>query len=48
MPTQIQVRRDIAANWTTVNPTLAAGEFGWEIDNKKMKVGDGVTAERVA
>jgi hypothetical protein len=41
---QIRLRRDQAANWTTVNPVLAAGEAGYELDTKKMKVGDGVTA----
>ena len=29
MPTQIQLRRDTAADWTSNNPTLAAGEFGF-------------------
>lgn len=42
--TKIQVRRDTAANWTSTNPTLAAGEQGWETDTKRMKVGDGTTA----
>ncbi len=32
MPTQIQLRRDTAADWTSNNPTMAAGEFGWESD----------------
>lgn len=44
MSVQLQVRRDTAANWTSANPTLAAGEFGWEKDTKKIKVGDGATA----
>ena len=39
----IQVRRDTAANWTSVNPTLAAGEQGFETDTGLFKVGDGVT-----
>lgn len=42
--TQIQIRRGNAANWTTVNPVLAAGEFGVELDTLKLKVGDGLTA----
>lgn len=37
-------RRDTAANWTSVNPTLAAGEFGYETDTGKLKIGDGTTA----
>jgi len=39
--TQIQVRRDTAANWTSVNPTLAAGEIGYETDTGKFKIGTG-------
>jgi hypothetical protein len=38
----IQIRRDIAANWTSVNPLLAQGEWGEELDTLKFKVGDGV------
>ena len=41
--TLIQNRRDIAANWTSVNPTLAEGEFGVETDTNKFKIGDGST-----
>jgi Major tropism determinant N-terminal domain len=44
MTTRLQQRRDTAANWTSNNPTLAAGEFGYETDTKKYKVGDGSTA----
>lgn len=40
----IQKRRDTAANWTSNNPTLAAGEDGWESDTGRMKTGDGTTA----
>jgi hypothetical protein len=42
--TKIQIRRDTAANWTSTNPTLAAGEQGYETDTKKLKIGDGSTA----
>ncbi len=42
--TLIQVRRDTAANWTSGNPTLSAGEPGFETDTGKVKVGDGSTA----
>jgi hypothetical protein len=42
--TKIQHRRDTAANWTSTNPTLAAGELGVETDTLKQKVGDGSTA----
>jgi hypothetical protein len=44
MPTQIQLRRDTASDWTSNDPTLAAGEFGYESDTGKVKVGDGSTA----
>lgn len=37
----IQMRRDIAANWTSVNPTLADGEWGFEKDTGKLKIGNG-------
>ena len=39
--TQIQFRRGTAAQWTSTNPTLAAGEFGWESDTGKAKIGTG-------
>jgi hypothetical protein len=38
---KIQVRRDTAANWTSVNPTLSAGEIGLETDTGKFKFGTG-------
>ena len=41
MPTKIQLRRDAAADWTSNNPTLAAGEFGWESDTNRFKIGTG-------
>lgn len=44
MAYQIQIRRDTAANWTATNPTLADGEWGYESDTKKFKLGDGSTA----
>ncbi len=42
--TLIQFRRDTAANWTSTNPTLAAGEAGYETDTAKIKVGNGASA----
>ena len=42
--TQIQVRRGTASQWTSTNPTLAAGEFGFETDTNKLKCGNGSTA----
>jgi hypothetical protein len=44
MATRIQLRRDTSASWTSVNPTLAVGELGYETDTGKMKLGDGLTA----
>lgn len=38
------MRRDTAANWTSANPTLAAGEVGFETNTGKFKIGDGSTA----
>lgn len=42
--TQIQTRRGTAATWTSTNPTLAAGEIGFETDTNKFKIGTGSTA----
>jgi hypothetical protein len=42
MADRIQIRRDTAASWTSVNPILAQGEMGIETDTNKFKVGDGV------
>lgn len=44
MSSIIQIKRGTAAAWTSANPTLNAGEIGFESDTKKMKVGDGSTA----
>jgi Major tropism determinant N-terminal domain len=43
MSTKIQLRRDSAASWVSVNPILAQGEPGAETDTGKLKIGDGVT-----
>jgi hypothetical protein len=37
----IQLRRGTAAQWVTANPTLAAGEAGFETDTGKFKLGNG-------
>lgn len=44
MAVQIQIRRGLAANWTSTNPTLAQGEIGYELDTTKFKFGDGALA----
>jgi len=41
---RIQVRRGTASEWTSANPTLAAGEMGVETDTRKLKIGTGSTA----
>ena len=40
----IQFKRGLAASWTSVNPTLAVGECGFESDTRKLKIGTGSTA----
>lgn len=42
--TQIQFRRGTAAQWSSTNPTLAAGELGYETDTGNFKIGNGSTA----
>lgn len=42
--TLIKLRKGTAAEWESVNPTLALGEPGFESDTLKFKVGDGSTA----
>jgi hypothetical protein len=41
MATRMQQRRGTAAQWTSSNPVLNAGEMGWESDTNKFKIGDG-------
>lgn len=45
MADMMQQRRDTAANWTSVNPILGAGQVAYVTDTKpwKSKTGDGVT-----
>jgi hypothetical protein len=42
--TQIQIRRDSASAWSSVNPQLAAGEIGFELDTGKFKIGTGTSS----
>lgn len=44
MASKIQVRRDTSDNWSSVNPILAQGEYGLNLDSGKVKCGDGITA----
>ena len=41
---RVDVRKDTSSNWTSANPTLKSGEFGYETDTGKLKIGDGSTA----
>lgn len=41
---QIQIRRGTAADWTSNDPVLLAGEIGYETDTGFWKWGDGSTA----
>jgi hypothetical protein len=41
--TRIQLRRDTITNWNTTNPTLAAGEIGYDSTNNQLKIGNGST-----
>jgi hypothetical protein len=41
MATRMQQRRGTAAQWTSANPILAAGEIGYETDTGKFKIGNG-------
>lgn len=38
---RMQQRRGTAAEWTAANPILAPGEFGFETDTGKFKIGNG-------
>ena len=42
MATRIQIRRDTEENWNSVDPVLAQGELGLNLDNNKVKLGNGV------
>jgi phage-related tail fiber protein len=44
VPIRLKLRQDTAANWTSVNPTLLAGELGRESDTGKIKIGTGSAA----
>lgn len=38
----LTARQMTAAEWTALNPILKSGEFGYEKDAKRLKIGDGV------
>ena len=41
MSVKIQIKRANASAWTAANPTLAAGDWGMDLDTKKLKLGTG-------
>jgi hypothetical protein len=43
MATRIQQRRGFASEWESENPILALGEIGYDLTNKDLKIGDGVS-----
>lgn len=43
MAVRVKIKRDIAASWTVGNPVLGMGEFGYETDTSRIKVGDAGT-----
>lgn len=43
MAIHIQIRRKSAAQWLIDDSVLYEGEFGFELDTKKIKIGDGST-----
>jgi hypothetical protein len=42
MAIRMQQRRGTAEQWASSNPVLSPGEVGFETDNNKFKIGDGV------
>ena len=44
MAVKIQLRRGTAAQWTSANPILYEGEFGFETDTRRYKIGNGIHA----
>ena len=43
MGQRVKNRRDASGTWTSTNPTLQAGELGWESDTLRFKIGNGAT-----
>jgi hypothetical protein len=42
MAFRVQIRRDTALNWNTNDPILLDGEFGYETDTGRYKIGNGI------
>jgi len=43
MATRIKLRRGTSLQWTSANPVLSLGEFGYESNTTRFKIGDGIT-----
>jgi hypothetical protein len=41
MSIKLQIRRGVSTDWASANPTLLAGEIGFETDTGNVKVGNG-------
>lgn len=41
--TIISLRKGTSSTWTSTNPVLASGEPGFDITNKTLKIGDGIS-----
>lgn len=39
---KLQIRRDTSRNWSLVDPILAQGQIGFDVDVGKHKIGDGI------
>lgn len=44
MAVRIQFRRGASTDWSSFNPILSIGEFGYETDTTLFKIGDGTSA----
>jgi hypothetical protein len=42
--TLLQIRRGTTSEWSSANPTLNSGEWGYDTTTKRYKLGDGLTA----
>lgn len=42
MAFRVQIRRDTSLNWVTNDPILLDGEFGYETDTGRYKIGNGI------
>lgn len=43
MSSLIQLRRDTTSNWASINPILAQGELGIDLNLNRIKIGNGIT-----